>query len=196
MLNHILGWYVATQFNGKLINVVWQQSLTNDAVVTLDLTDAEEGATHQNNLKGGAYLLLDVFAYADPGFVPLIILPDNDPSHKFRVDAHKFSTRLPITPPKYVEADIALDVANENQPNDLYVNISALQLSDDNLAKFTVFSKTIGNSFGNVEMNTANTVKALVALIQAAGGTDPFGSIGYAAATTDQAVERCKRRRS
>lgn len=194
MIDTLFGWYIQEHLKGKFITITFEESLVADDTDTLSIADAVDGTVLQQMLETDNFIIADVFAYADPGFVKVNVLPDNDTTLKFRVEATKNPTRIPIMPPKMAETELVLDYTNESQPNDLYVSFTAMRIPQSNMDEFTVLSEIIPISLQNIDIQTLQTVqllKNLIALQQ--GQPQPYEvTLGQ-----KEAVERkefCKRR--
>lgn len=161
MIDTLFGWYVGTNLKGKFITIVFEESLVPDDEDTLSLSDAIDGTELKNWLDTDNFILFDVFSYADPGFVAMKVLPDNDPNKKFRIEATKNPTRIPIMPPKMVEVDIILDYINESQPNNIYISFTAMRIPETNLPSFTLLSELIPISLADIDFQTLNIWKEL-----------------------------------
>lgn len=161
MIDTLFGWYIQENLKGKFITVTFEESLAASDAGTLSIGDAEDGAALLNNLDSDNFILLDVFSYADPGFVKVLVLPDNDPLKKFRCEATKNPTRVPIMPPKLVEVDLVIDYTNESQPNDLYISFTAMRIPEDKMDDFTLLSETIPESLQHIDIQTLGILKEL-----------------------------------
>lgn len=165
MIDTLFGWYIGTKLKGKFITIVFEESLVADDADTLSLSDAIDGTELKDALDTDNFILFDVFSYADPGFVKIKVLPDNDPNKKFRIEATKNPTRIPIMPPKMAEVDLVLDYTNESQPNDIYVSFTAMRIPEANLPAFTVLSELIPTSLSNIDLQTLSIWKELQNLV-------------------------------
>ncbi len=165
MIDTLFGWYIQQHLKGKFITITFEESLVADDSDTLSILDAVDGAALQLMLQTDNFIIADVFSYADPGFVKVNVLPDNDSTLKFRIEATKNPARIPIMPPKMAETDLVLDYENEGQPNDLYISFTAMRIPEDNLDEFTVLSELIPVSIQNVDIQTLQTVQLLKNLI-------------------------------
>ncbi|MFH1296352.1 MAG: hypothetical protein ABIJ04_03660 [Bacteroidota bacterium] len=165
MIDTLFGWYVGTKLKGKFITIEFEESLVADDADTLSLADAIDGAELKNALDTDNFILFDVFSYADPGFVKIKVLPDNDPNKKFRIEATKNSTRTPIMPPRMAEVDLVLDYTNESQPNDIYVSFTAMRIPEDKLDDFTILSELIPASLSDIDLQTLGIWKELQNLV-------------------------------
>lgn len=162
MLNTLFGWYVQEKLNGRYISLVFKESLDADEDDTLTLDDVLDATKVKSWLIGDNFILTDIWAYAVPGNVALIVLPDSDTTKQFYVEAVNEPTRTPISPPKLVETNLAIDYVNENQPNDLYIIIGAMRISEANTAKFTLLSELLPESLENIDLQTLGAQKLLV----------------------------------
>lgn len=194
MIDTLFGWYIGENLKGKFITITFEQSLVASDAASLTLTDAEDGATLKTILETDNFILADVFAYADPGFVKVNVLPDNDTTKKFRVEATKNPTRVPIMPPKMAEVDLVLDYTNEAQPNDLYVSFTAMRIPQENLDEFTVLSEVIPTSLQDIDLQTLQTVQLLQNLLALQQGQPPPWQITIPAAEVKERKEFCRRR--
>ncbi len=158
MLDKLLGWYVKTKLSGRFISVVFEQSIESGDTGTLAITDAEDGTALKSFLVGDNFILWEVFAYADPGMVKINILPDNDTSMKFRLEATKKGDRVPIVPPILIQTDLVIDYTNENQPNDIYLSFSGMRISEKNMPAFTVLSQVLPTTLQNIDQQTLNNI--------------------------------------
>ena len=165
MIDTLFGWYGGTKLKGKFITIEFEESLVADDTDTLSLADAIDGAELKNALDTDNFILFDVFSYADPGFVKIKVLPDNDPNKKFRIEATKNPTRIPIMPPKMAEVDLVLDYTNESQPNDIYVSFTAMRIPEDKLYDFTILSELIPVSLSDIDLQTLGIWKELQNLV-------------------------------
>lgn len=194
MINTLFGWYVGTKLKGKFITIQFEESLVADDADTLSLSDAIDGADLKNALDTDNFILFDVLSYADPGFVTMKVLPDNDPNKKFRIEATKNPTRIPIMPPKMAEVDLVLDYTNESQPNDIYISFTAMRIPEDKLDDFTILSELIPTTLSDIDLQTLGIWKELqnlVALQQ--GKAAPWVTTPTVEAKADK-KEFCKRR--
>lgn len=160
----MFGLYIANKLKGKFITINFEQSISPDISGSLSLADAVDGASLVQALETDDFLLFDVFTYADPGFVQVNILPDNDTTKKFRIEATKNPTRVPIMPPRSVEVDLVIDYVNENQANDMFVSFTAMRIPEANLAKLTILSELIPESLENIDAQTFNAQGVLTNL--------------------------------
>lgn len=156
MMDILTGWYVAEKFKAKFITITFEQSLTAGGSDTIPLVDAVDGVALKQMLETDNFIVFDVFSYADPGFVQVEVLPDNDSTKKFRIEATKNPARIPMTPPKMAEVDIVLDYANENQPNDLYISFSAMRINQDKMPEFTLLAELLPESIERIDTELLN----------------------------------------
>lgn len=194
MIDTLFGWYIAEKLKGKFITITFEESLVADDTDTLSLGDAVDGAALQQMLETDNFILFDVIAYADPGFVKVNVLPDNDTSLKFRVEATKNPIRVPIMPPKMAEVDLVLDYTNESQPNDLYVSFTAMRIPQTNLDEFTVLSEIIPTSLQNTDIQTLQIVQLLQNLIALQQGKEQPWTVSVAQKEAVEKKDFCKRR--
>lgn len=194
MIDTLFGWYISEKLKGKFITVTFEESLVADDTDTLSLGDAVDGAALQQMLETDNFILFDVIAYADPGFVKVNVLPDNDTSLKFRVEATKNAFRVPIMPPKMAEVDLVLDYTNESQPNDLYVSFTAMRIPQTNLDEFTVLSEIIPSSLQNMDIQTLQIVQLLQNLIALQQGKEQPWTVSVAQKEAVEKKDFCKRR--
>lgn len=141
MLNNLFGYYVRSAMGARFITITFEKTIAAGATGSFSLTDAEDGAEQLDWLSNNNFILWDVFTYADPGFVNLLVKPDGESSKKFRIEATQNPTRIPLMPPKLVEADLQLDYTNTGQRNDVYISFSAMKISHDNYAEFLDFAE-------------------------------------------------------
>lgn len=141
MLDFLVGWYVREILGGRNTSIIWEESLAADASGVLTISDAVNGSIHASNLGTSDYIIYSGFAYANPGFVKVDIRPDNESTFKFRLDATSYPSRVSIMPPNLAEVEIYVDYVNESQPNDLYVSLNAVRLSEKNVAELTALSE-------------------------------------------------------
>ncbi len=165
MIDTLFGWYIQENLKGKFITITFEESLEANNTATLALSDAIDGAALLNALDTDNFILFDVFSYADPGFVKVLVLPDNDPLNKFRLEATKNPTRVPIMPPKLAEVDLVIDYTNESQPNDLYISFTAMRIPEDKMAEFTLLSEVIPESLQHIDIQTLGILKELQNLV-------------------------------
>lgn len=194
MIDTLFGWYIQQQLKGKFITITFEESLVADDTDTLSLGDAVDGTSLQQILETDNFILFDVFAYADPGFVKVNVLPDNDTTLKFRVEATKNPTRVPIMPPKMAEVDLVLDYTNESQPNDLYVSFTAMRIPETNLDEFTLLSEVVPSTLQNIDIQTLQTVQLLKNLIALQKGESEPYKVTLAEKEAIERKEFCRRR--
>lgn len=156
MIDLLFGWHVAQEFKAKFITVTFEESLTASSASTISLADAIDGTALKQMLETDNFIIYDVFSYADPGFVQVEVLPDNDSTKKFRIEATKNPSRVPITPPKMAEVDLVLDYTNEDQPNDLYISFSAMRINQDKLPDFTLLAELLPASIERMDIELLN----------------------------------------
>lgn len=161
MLNTMFAWYVEQTLRGKYITIVFRQSIPPSDSDTLTLNDAEDATRLTSWLTGDNFILTEVKAYASPGNVQLTILPDSDNTKQFKVDAFPQAVSTPISPPKLVETNLAIDYINEAQSNNLYLVFGAFRISETNMAKFTLLSELIPTSLENIDLQTLAAQKLL-----------------------------------
>jgi len=151
MIDILTGWHVAEKFKAKFITITFEESLTAGDSGSIALEDAIDGTALKQMLETDNFIIFDAFSYADPGFVQIEVLPDNDSTKKFRIEATKNPARIPISPPKMAEVDLVLDYTNENQPNDLYISFSAMRINQDKLPEFTLFAELLPESVERID---------------------------------------------
>jgi len=183
MLNALLGWYLKEHMGAKTLSLVWEESLLANETGNYTIADARDGAVLSADLTNFDYLLYDVFAYADPGFVKITVRPDADSSRRFILEATKKSTRTTLPVPSLVESDLVLSVENEAVLNDIFISFSAIRLSEENLAKFTVLSELLFQYMPNAVIQALNLQSTAAGVSYSPGG--PGESTG---------VAPCKRR--
>lgn len=152
MTDVLVGWHIAEKFKAKFITVTFEESLAAGDSGTIALTDAVDGTALKNMLDTDNFIVFDAFCYADPGFVQIEVLPDNDSTKKFRVEATNNPARVPIMPPKMAEVDIVLDYVNEDQPNNVYLSFSAMRINQNSMPEFTLLAELLPVSIE--QMNT------------------------------------------
>ena len=194
MIDTLFGWYISEHLKGKFITVTFEESLVADDTDTLSLGDAVDGTALTLMLETDNFILFDVFAYADPGFVKVNVLPDNDTTLKFRVEATKNPTRVPIMPPKMAEVDLILDYTNESQPNDLYISFTAMRIPQANIDEFTLLSEVMPVTLQNIDIQTLQTVQLLQNLIALQQGQPQPFEVTLAKRLAAERKEFCKRR--
>ena len=156
MTDILTGWHMAEKFNAKFITITFEESLTAGDTGTLALVDAVDGTSLKKVLETDNIIIYDAFAYADPGFVKIQVLPDADSTKKFRVEATKNPVRVPISPPKMAEVDLTLDYVNEDQPNDIYISFSAMRIDQNKLPEFTLFAELIPTAIESMDVELLN----------------------------------------
>lgn len=198
MIDILTGWHIAEKFKAKFITVTFEQSLTAGGSDTIPLTDAVDGAALKQILETDNFILFDVFSYADPGFVQVEVLPDNDSTKKFRVEATKNPARVPLMPPKMAEVDLVLDYTNEDQPNDLYISFSAMRINQDKLPEFTLLSELIPESIERMDTELLNIRMILDNLLAIELAANPDVVVPWAIPQPREKLEEykefCKRR--
>ena len=198
MIDILTGWHIAEKFKAKFITVTFEQSLTASGSDTIPLTDAVDGAVLKQILETDNFILFDVFSYADPGFVQVEVLPDNDSTKKFRVEATKNPARVPLMPPKMAEVDLVLDYTNEDQPNDLYISFSAMRINQDKLPEFTLLSELIPESIERMDTELLNIRMILDNLLAIELAANPDAIVPWAIPQPREKLEEykefCKRR--
>ncbi len=171
MLNHMIGEYIRLRLGGSVVNLTWQETLLADQVGSLTFVDAENGASLLTKASNGDFYLIDCYAYADPGFVTIDLVPDSDTNRKIRVDAHKMATRIPFILPILVEVDVELIYTNESIVNNLYMNLSALYLSKDKVAEFQKTSEDLLDAFFAMSSAIQSAAPVSTTAYGTAGGT-------------------------
>lgn len=173
MIDTLFGWYISEQLKGKFITVTYEESIVADDSATLSVADAVDGESLSKYLETDNFILFDVLAYADPGFVKVNAIPDNDTLKQFRLEATKNPVRVPIMPPKMVEVDLILDYTNESQPNDLYISFAAMRIPEDKMDDFTMLSELIPTSIHNIDIQTLQIGQLLQNQMATDAGTAP-----------------------
>lgn len=194
MIDTLFGWYIQEQLKGKFITITFEESLVADDAATLSLGDAEDGVALQNALDTDNFILFDAFSYADPGFVKALVLPDNDPIKKFRLEATKNPTRVPIMPPKLVEVDLVIDYTNESQPNDLYISFTAMRIPEDKMDDLTLLSEVMPVGLQNIDIQTLGILKELQNLVALQQGKPSPWTVIVPKAEEPEKKEFCRRR--
>jgi len=198
MMNILTGWHVAEKFKAKFITVTFEQSLTAGQADTIPLTDAVDGTALKQMLETDNFILFDVFSYANPGFVQIEVLPDNDSTKKFRIEATKNPSRVPLMPPKMAEVDLVLDYTNEDQPNDLYISFSAMRINQEKLPEFTLLSELMPESIERIDTELLNIRMILDNLLTLELAANPDVTIPWDVPQPREKLEEykefCKRR--
>jgi len=159
MFNALLGWYCRENLGARTIQLVWEETLLPNETGDYTLQDAINGLQHITDLQGNDYLLYDVFAYGNPGFVKVEVLPDNTSGFKFTLEATPKGTRTPLPIPVLIENDITLSIENDAAANDLYVSFNGIRLSSQSLAQFTLLSEIIFQHTPNATIEILKTLK-------------------------------------
>ena len=161
MLNNLFGYYVRSSMGARFITITFEKTIVAGATGSFSLTDAEDGAEQLDWLSNNNFILWDVFTYADPGFVNLLVKPDGESTKKFRIEATQNPTRIPLMPPKLVEADLLLDYTNTGQRNDIYISFSAMKISHDNYAEFLDFVERTSVALPEITAQNDITIQLL-----------------------------------
>lgn len=141
MLNNLYGFYIRSAMGARYFTITFEKTIAAGAEGSFSLTDAEDGAEQLGWLSSDNFIMWDVFTYAVPGFVNLLVLPDGESTKKFRIEATQNPTRIPFMPPKLIEADILIDYKNTGERNDIYISFSAMRISHANYADFLDFAE-------------------------------------------------------
>jgi hypothetical protein len=190
VLNLIYGWYVRENLKGYATSIVYEASLAAGDSGNLAIGDAVDGDVHAADLKTYDYIIHEAFAYANPGFVQLDILPDNSSSKKVRVNATNQPARITLTPPMLAEVDTIINYANEGQPNNLYICLSALKIPESSVPKLTFLAEglaemiPVADQLKEANFNLQNVIRALQ-------GEATLGYEGGASARTTAHKEFC-----
>jgi len=198
MIDMLFGWHIAEKFKAKFITIVFEESLTAGASDTVSLADAVDGTKLSEMLDTDNFILLDVFSYADPGFVQIEVLPDADPTKKFRIEATKNPARVPIMPPKMAEVDLVLDYTNEDQPNDLYISFSVMRINQEKLPDFTLLAELLPDSIERMDTELLNIRMILDNMLALEIAANPDVALPWDVPQPREKVEEykefCKRR--
>lgn len=197
MLNNLFGLYVKENLGGRFITITFEKTLTASATGSFTISDAQDGANLATWLSSDNFLLWDAFAYADPGFVKLVFVPDNESTKKVRIEATNTPTRIPFTPPKLIEVDLALEYENESQPNNLYLSFSGMKITEENYANLIDFSDRWVNALLNIDQQTFDMVKLLQNLQSLQEGEGAVWDVTTPETKRERKMfrEYCKRRR-
>jgi hypothetical protein len=201
MLNTLFGWYANQQLGVKFSNIRFKETLlVSTTPTTITLADEIDASTvkSSSNMSFKDFFITSVFSYVTPGSVSCKVVPDNEISRQFFVEASSNPYTLSVMPPKLCEVDLVIDLINNDAvPNTVYLDFSVMWISQDKLAEFTNLSSLIPDALAAIDNQThdANTInldiRDLIAqLIEIQGGTPstPWSG-GY---TPVRAVEPCK----
>jgi hypothetical protein len=156
----------------RYFTVTFEKSIAAGASGSFSLTDAEDGAEQVEWLSADNFILWDVFTYANPGFVSLIVMPDGENTKKFRIEATQNPTRIPFMPPKLIEADLLLDYVNTGQRNDVYISFSAMRISHENYADFLDFAERTSVALPEITAQNDMMIQLLSNIQSLLGGGD------------------------
>lgn len=161
MLNTLLGWHAQQEFGARFITVAFEQTLAVNESTTLSLADSIDGAALVAALNTDDLLITGVSCRTDPGYAQVTAIPDNNASQKFRVEATNEPIFVPINPAKHVNLDIAVDIVNEGQLNNLYLTFSAIRLNQLKLAEFTLLANSLAKQPLTMQYELINIRKVL-----------------------------------
>ena len=180
---------------GRFITITFEETIAGGvADGELSLSSAIDGTEILASLSGDNIVLWDVFAYADPGFIDLVITPDGEGSNKFRVGATKYATRIPFAPPKLIEVDLSVKYTSDVQTSNLYLSFSGMRISESGYAKFLDMAYQLPTSFIRQEQMLINIQKILnnqqaISL----GGDIIYSDIGIPTPVVLDQKRRCSR---
>lgn len=196
MLDQIFAWHIHEELGGRFITIPYKKTIAASDTGSYTLADAEDGATFVDWLTADNFILWDVFAYAEPGYVDFDIRADDEAGKKFQLIAAKTPTRLPLLPPKLVEVDLIINYTNEAQLNNVYLSFSGMRISESHYAEFVDLATRLPGTLFNIDLQTLNIQKLLANLQAMEAGEAPIYDIGPARPVIKpKGLEFCKRTR-
>lgn len=193
MLNTLFGWHAAKELNVRFITITFEQSLAAGESTSFALADAVDGAALKTALEADDFLITGAICHANPGFVQLNVLPDNEALKKFRLEASNAPSFIPISPPQHASTDIVIDCVNENQPNDLFVTLYAIRINQSNLPAFTLLAESIPASLSRIDTELLNVRKILENIYTSQQGDAPPWTVPKPTTGPEKSRSFCKR---
>jgi hypothetical protein len=145
MLNFILGQYMTQAFGAQIIDVTFETTMLANASSNLSLANAVDSAFVLGRVGTyGDIYLIDCLSQATT-FTEVSLLPDLDSGRKIRIDAQPTPVRVPFPLPVLIGTDVNIAYSNGPNPNNLYLNFSAIAMSKTQSSAFQAWAEHFAN---------------------------------------------------
>jgi hypothetical protein len=211
MLDTLIGWHCRTNLGTRFYRITFAETIaasTTGYAVTIanaqdgasttgyavTIANAQDGADKKSKLTGFNFIMTGMYSVCTTGFVDVKILPDNDTTAKFYVQAfNEYDMRFPS--PVLLMSDLVLEFDNnEAHNNNVYIAFDGFWISESRLADFTILSELIPATLSAIDVQTFAIQGILEAMAAAEGVETPTPEWDYGATRTKEVCkEFCKR---
>ncbi len=181
MINELIGMYLSDKYSILTDRIVFALSIDANKTTSFTLTDATNGLKLKNDLVNLDYFLTKYAIWSQNGILDVSIKPDNEATNQIKTFAFTQKTESPITPAKYVQTDLSIELTNDQDiSDDLLLVIDIFKIPSTNVPELINIGKAFCISPDDIDIQTLAIEKYIIytnellkALILANGGTVP-----------------------
>jgi len=195
MLDTLFGWHCRTNLGTRFDRITFAETVaasTSGYAVTI--TNAQDGVEKKSKLSGFNFIMTGMYSVCTTGFVDCKILPDNDTTAKFYLQAFNENTmRFPS--PILLMSDLVVEFDNdEAHDNNVYIAFDGFWISESKMPDFTILSELIPATLSAIDVQTFSIQGLLEAMAAAEGIDIPTPAWDYGATRAKEVCkEFCKR---
>lgn len=190
MLDTLFGWHCRTNLGTRFDRLTFAETIAASTTgYAVTIANAQDGTEKKSKLSGFNFIMTGMYSICTTGFVDVKILPDNDTTAKFYVQAfNEYDMRFPS--PILLMSDLVLEFDNnEGHDNNVYIAFDGFWINEDRMPDFTLLSELIPATLADIDVQTFAIQSILEAMAAAEGIEPPATGWNYSAA---QVVPACK----
>ena len=194
-MNMLFGWYSRQNLGCRFDTITFTESIAaNTTGYAVTIASAQDGAEKKTKLAGYNFIITGIYSVCTTGLVDAKVLPDNDTSAKFYLQAYQpVSKDLPI--PLLLMSDLVIEFDNnEAHINNVYLAFDGFWIHENRMPAFTMLSELIPTAIGNIDLQTLAILSVLEATAESEGIITPSGGWIGAAVIPSRYREFCKRK--
>jgi hypothetical protein len=156
MFDFLIGQYLVSQFGAQILNISFETTLLENAIGTLALADSVDSAFILSKVgTSGDLYLMDSLINAD-NYAQITLLPDQDATHRVRLDTTNVYQRRPFPVPLLVTTNVLVQYVNGQNPNNVYINFGAIWMNKINSTSFQSWAPMFVNGLLTGGASSAN----------------------------------------
>lgn len=194
MLNTLFGWYCRQNLGCNYDTITFTESIAASTTgYAVTLTNAQDGAAKKTKLNGYNFIVTDIYSVCTTGLVDMKVLPDNDTTTKFYIQAYQpLKRKLPV--PLLLMSDLVIEFDNNDaHVNNVYTSFDGFWITESRMPTLTLLSEIIPTALGNTDIQTLGILNVLEATA-ASEGIEPPEEGWYSGPTLPtEYKEFCKR---
>ncbi len=200
MLNELIGMYLADKYKITTDRILFALSISANDTSSFTITDATNGAKLKADLSSLDYFATKYNIWSQNGILDVSIKPDNEAANQIKTLALTKEIEAPLIPPKYIQADLNIDITNDQAiDDDLFLSIDIYKIPQGKVQDILNIGNTLLTSPENIDIQTLAIEKYLIftnellkALIIANNGVVPGAPVGLPPLPTYEPAQKTK----